>query len=93
MRNFFLFSNIYLLLVTACSTLPQNLEGEQWVAFSAEHASQSGLNEWLFPDDVTYWAPNAADIQSVELVTFNSSSTRRQVNSLSYKSMEKHEAI
>lgn len=66
MRKFFLFSNIYLLLVTACSPHPQNLEGEHWVSFSAEHASQSGLNEWLFPDDVKYWSPNAADIQSVE---------------------------
>ena len=66
MRKIFLFPSLFLLLVTACSPLPQNIEGEQWVAFSAEHASQSGLNEWLFPDDAEYWSTNATDILAVE---------------------------
>ncbi len=40
--------------------------GEHWVAFSAEHARQSGLDQWLFPDDVEYWSPSVADIQAAE---------------------------
>ena len=54
------------MLFVACAPAPQNIEGEQWVAFSAEHASQAGLDEWLLPDDVTYWSPSTADILAVE---------------------------
>lgn len=57
---------LILLFFIACAPAPQNIEGENWVAFSAEHASQAGLNEWLFPDGVTYWSPSAADILAVE---------------------------
>ena len=55
-----------LLIFIASCTSPQNLEGEEWVAFSAEHASRAGLNEWLFPDDVTYWSPSRVDVQAAE---------------------------
>ena len=57
---------LILLFFVACAPAPQNIEGEQWVAFSAEHASQARLNEWLFPDGVTYWSPSTADILAVE---------------------------
>ena len=62
----FLSIGILLLFFVACTTAPKNIEGEQWVAFSAEHASQAELNEWLFPDDVTYWSPSTADVLVVE---------------------------
>ena len=57
---------LFLLFFIACTPAPQNIEGELWVAFSAEHANKAGLNEWLFPDSVTYWSPSTADVLAVE---------------------------
>lgn len=62
---------IYLFLVlcfTACTSPPApGVEGENWVAFSAEKAQSDRMLEWLFAADAEYWSPTEADIRTLEL--------------------------
>lgn len=57
---------VLFLFLTACTPPAPNVEGENWVAFSAEDAQADQMLDWLFTDDVEYWSPTEADIQSVE---------------------------
>lgn len=65
-QRMFLLSGFLVILVSACATATQNIEGENWVAFSAETAQKDQMLDWLFPSDAEYWSPTAADIRALE---------------------------
>ena len=53
---------------SACSPAEQNMEGEQWVIFSAEHSEELGVGEWLVAsgEPIEYWTPSEQDVLSLE---------------------------
>ena len=75
-RSTFVFSSLLwiLQLVVACSSSSQSIQGEQWVVFSAEQASEQSLGDWLVTNNQSpeYWTPSEGDVEALEngLVTF-----------------------
>lgn len=64
-----LFSFVLILQLTvACSSSSQSIQGEQWVVFSAEQASEQGLGDWLVTNDqsLDYWTPSENDVEALE---------------------------
>jgi hypothetical protein len=59
---------LILQLTTACSLSPQPIQGEQWVIFPAEQASEQGLGDWLVEGGKTaeYWTPSEEDVLRLE---------------------------
>lgn len=57
---------VLFLFLAACTSPAPKVEGENWVAFSADKAKADQVLDWLFPGDVEYWSPTATDIQTVE---------------------------
>jgi hypothetical protein len=64
----FLSCMLVLRLVIACSSPAQNLQGEQWVIFPAEQASEQDLGDWLVGNGQTaeYWTPSEEDVLALE---------------------------
>ena len=52
----------------ACSASPQPIQGERWVIFSVEQASEQGLGDWLVTNGQTpeYWTPSENDVVALE---------------------------
>ncbi len=58
---------VLILFLTACTSQPApNVEGENWVAFSADKAQADEMLKWLFSADAEYWSPTEADVLKIE---------------------------
>ena len=55
-------------LTIACSSPGQPIQGERWVIFPAEQASEQSIGSWLVSNDQTleYWTPSENDILTLE---------------------------
>ena len=63
-RNVFL---VLFLFLAACTLQPaSNLEGDDWVVFSAETAKKYQTLSWLFSGEPEYWSPTIADVRTLE---------------------------
>lgn len=86
-----LFTLQFLLACTA-----QNIEGDQWIIFSAEYARENRFGSWLVADSGTleYWSPTAADIHALEegLIPYLQANQDRfyGVESTAWESLEKY---
>jgi len=57
---------VLILFLIACTSQPApNVEGENWVAFSADKAQADQMLDWLFPADAEYWSPTKADVRAI----------------------------
>lgn len=59
---------LILQLSIACSSPAQPIQGEKWVIFPAEQASEQGLGDWLVTNGQTaeYWTPSENDVLALE---------------------------
>lgn len=57
---------VLFLFLTACTSPAPNVEGENWIIFSAGNAQADQMLDWFFTGDVEYWSPSEADIHAVE---------------------------
>lgn len=59
---------IPLLLMASCSPSAQNLQGEHWVIFSAEQASEWNVGSWFLQDgeNLEYWTPTGDHVLALE---------------------------
>ena len=55
-------------LASACSSSVQTIQGEGWVIFTAEQASEQGIGNWFVANGQTveYWTPSENDILTLE---------------------------
>ena len=69
-HSLFVFASFALILqlVTACSSPMQPIQGERWVIFPAEQASEQGFGDWLVTNGQTaeYWTPSENDVVALE---------------------------
>lgn len=58
----------FLQLGTACSPSARNLEGENWILFSAEQAEEMGIGGWAAGGGrvTEYWTPSEGDVRALE---------------------------
>lgn len=56
------------LFIIGCAPATENVEGENWVIFSAEYAKNNRFGTGLVPasTDLEYWTPTEADIRALE---------------------------
>lgn len=57
---------VLFLFLIACTPSAPNVEGENWIAFSAENAQADQMLDWLFIDDIEYWSPTETDVHAIE---------------------------
>ena len=67
MKKYFMFTFLLLslLLQTACAPSTQTVEGEKWIIFSEEQASELGIADG-FGQATEYWSPTEADVRALE---------------------------
>lgn len=83
-RSFPLVFLFLIVILQACAPSAQSVEGENWVAFSAEQARKSDIGQWLFSEDTEYWSPAENHILALE----GGVSAYLQENPASFFSME-----
>lgn len=55
------------LLVSACSPVARNIQGENWVIFAETLAEEQGIGSWLAADKtVEYWTPAEEDVIALQ---------------------------
>lgn len=67
--RYFLFLLLVLtLLLSSCLPSTQNLQGEHWIIFSAEQASEWKVGSWFFlnGENLDYWTPTEDNILALE---------------------------
>ena len=59
---------LLILPLAACTLSARNAQGENWVIFSAERASEMGIGKWVAGKDQTveYWTPTEEDMTVLE---------------------------
>lgn len=65
-KNVFFLLLLFVQFIIACTPPAANMEGGQWIVFTAENARKEQIGGWLFTGEIEYWSPTEADVRAVE---------------------------